>query len=176
MASCALKSCFNCTGAYLSTEMNRQQIRGIRKPADFKLYYSIYHPIDLMTSRQCLFQQVGGCVKQSLDEECIPSCRKSASISNESKGTLFIGKTEDNYNRIYNGSSYLNTEIVSDLRDLFSGFLIDLREIKTNTRVTMDPPGTIELFEDLLKGTSNAAQKIHQVIQVSTNSQYSIGI
>ncbi len=171
-----LKERFNCSGAFLSKELNRQQIRAIRPPENFRLYYSLFFPIDLMTSRQCLFQQVGGCDKPCIDEKCIPNCNKSSSISNESKGTLFLEKTQGNYNKVYAGSAYLNTEIVSEVPDFFSGFLIDLRRIKTNTRVAGDPSETIKLFQDLLKGEANAAQKIHEVIQISTNSQYKVGI
>jgi putative protease len=175
-----LKERFNCSGAYLSNEINRQQIKGVKVPENFKLFYSLYHPIDLMTSRQCLFQQVSGCAKQSLDEKCIPECNKSASISNESKGTLFLKKTEDSYNRIYNETNYLNTDIVTEVPDLFTGFLIDLRDVKTSTKVEGDFTLTIERFKDLLKDGSvdgsKAAQKLRQLIQPTTNSQYKLGI
>lgn len=171
-----LKERFNCSGAFLSNELNQQQIRAIRAPENFRLYYNIFSPIDLMTSRQCLFQQLGGCAKLSVNEECIPNCSKSSSISNESKGTLFIEKTAGNYNRVYNGSAYLNTDIVGDMPEVFAGFLIDLREIKTSTIVSGDPSATIKLFQDLLKGRPKAAQKIHEAIEISTNSQYKVGI
>jgi len=156
--------------------MKRQQIRGIKKPEGFDLYYSIYHPMDLMTSRQCLFIGVDGCFKERMDKSCLPTCRKSATISNDSKGMLFIEKTEGSYNRIYNEKHFLNLDILEDMPDFFSGFLIDLRDIQTKTMVTAKPDEIIELFTDLLKGKANAAQKLRLGIQNTSNSSYRVGI
>ena len=171
-----LKEHFNCSGAYLSNELKRQQIMGIRKPENFKLYFSIYHPIDLMTSRQCLFQKVSGCSKAYIDEECISTCSKSASISSPDKGDFYIEKTAGMHNRIYNGEHYLNTDVVSDLPDLFTGFLIDLRDIKTKTLVKTGHRETVELFKNLLKGNPGAAKEIRQVILSTSQAQYQNGI
>jgi putative protease len=167
---------FNCSGAFLSNEINRQQIQGIKRAENFKLYYSIYHPIELMISRQCLFQQVTGCDKQQVDQECVPSCHKSASLHHPGKGTLLIEKSEGNYHRIYNEFNYLNTDIVTDIPDLFTGFLIDLREIFTGTRVATDRLSTVKLFESLLKGNPGSADHIKRMIRPSTHSQYEVGI
>jgi len=56
-----LKENFNCLGAFISNEVSKAQIKGIKKPENFELYFSMYHPIGLMTSRQCLFPQVTVC-------------------------------------------------------------------------------------------------------------------
>ncbi len=167
---------FNCSGAFLSNEMNRQQIQGVKRAENFKLYYSIYHPIELMISRQCLFHQVTGCEKQQVDQECVPSCHKSASLHNPGKGTLLIEKSEGNYHRIYHEFNYLNTDIVTDIPDLFSGFLIDLRDISKGTRVATDRLSTVEWFESLLKGKPGSADHIKRMIRPSTHSQYDVGI
>ncbi|MBI9035378.1 MAG: DUF3656 domain-containing protein, partial [Bacteroidales bacterium] len=55
-----LKDNFNCSGAFISNEISKSQMQYINKPDNFELYYSVYHPIVLMTSRQCLFHQVTG--------------------------------------------------------------------------------------------------------------------
>jgi putative protease len=55
----------NCAGAFISNEINRMQIKKIARPNNFKLIYSIYHPILLMTSGQCFFQRTVGCNKPS---------------------------------------------------------------------------------------------------------------
>lgn len=171
-----LQEQFSCSGAFLSNELGKKQIRGIKRPGDFKLYYSIYHPIDVMTSRQCLFQGVSGCAKKRIDEDCLPSCHKTATLVNRDRTSFFIEKTGSNYNRIYNEKNFMNLEIVKDYSGLFSGFLIDLRNIKTNTAVKTDHTATIELFENLLQGKTDASQKIKQAIHPTTNSQYRLGI
>jgi U32 family peptidase len=172
----ALKENFNCAGAFISNELSRQQIKGIRKPAQFDLFYSIYHPIELMTSRQCLFQQANGCEKERMDEDCIQSCRKIASIRNLKKETLFIEKGAGNFCRIYNESNYLNTDIVADLPDLFTGFLVDLRDLETSTKLEVDKIQAIRLFRDHLRGDPHATAQLGQAIHPTNYKQYLTGI
>ena len=171
-----LKEKFNCFGSFISNELKQHQIKTINRPEDFKLYYSIYHPIVLMTSRQCFFHQVVGCEKDRIDEKCIQSCNKSASITNLKNVPLFIEKTEGNYNCIYNNDNFLNTDIVTDLPDTFSSFFIDLRDIKTSTKTEMDKPGIIKLFENLINENTDSKKELKQIIHPSTNAQYKKGI
>lgn len=171
-----LKEKFNCSGAFISNEISKIQIRGIKNPGNFKLFYSIYHPVVLMTSRQCLFHQVTGCDKSRIDNNCIPECEKSAAISNLKKNTLFIEKSKGNYHRIYNEYNFLNTGIVTDIPDRFSGFLIDLRDIKTETKMALDKSAVITLFKNLLNGNPESEKEIKQNIYPSTNDQYKKGI
>jgi U32 family peptidase len=171
-----LKEHFNCYGAFISNEISRKQMKSIIKPENFKLYYSIYHPISLMTSRQCLHQQVIGCDKSSIDEECIQECRKSSSIRNLNKVPLFIKKSKGNYHCIYNNNNFLNTDIATDLPDVFSSFFIDLRDIKTETKIGVDKSRIIALFEQLLNGDNDSKNELKQMIHPSTNTQYLKGI
>ena len=170
-----LKDYLNCSGAFISNEINKVQIQGIQPPEDFKLYYSIYHPIVLMTSRQCLFQQVTGCEKNKIDDSCI-SCENSSSITNLKGETFMIDKTRGNYHNIFNELNFLNTDIVTDIPDVFSGFLIDLRDIKSGTRNVMDKSGMIQLFESLLNGDPGSKDRLNQILHSSTNVQYKKGI
>lgn len=71
-----LKEEFNCAGAFISNEINQGQMKHIRRPENFKLLYSIYHPILLMTSRQCFFQQTVGCNKRAIEAGCMIKCEK----------------------------------------------------------------------------------------------------
>lgn len=171
-----LKENFNSYGSFISNEISRNQIKSIIKPENFKLYYSIYHPISLMTSRQCLHQQVIGCEKSSIDEDCIQKCQKSSSIINLNKIPLFIKKSKGNYHCIYNNNNFLNTDIVTDFSDVFASFFIDLRDIKTETRIGMDKSGIIELFEQLLNGDHDSKNELKQMIHPSSNAQYTKGI
>jgi U32 family peptidase len=171
-----LKENFNCCGAFISNEISKVQLKGIKKPEDFELYYSIYHPIVLMTSRQCLFHQVTGCEKNKIDDACIQQCEKSASITNLKKDTFLIKKSKRNYHKIYNETNFLNTDIVTDIPDLFSDFLIDLSDIKTETKIELDKLTVIKHFENLLNGNIDSEKEIKQIIYPTTNAQYDKGI
>ncbi len=171
-----LKEHFNCSGAFISNGISKVQMQRIQIPDDFKLYYSIYHPIVLMTSRQCLIHQVTGCEKDVMDDYCIQQCAKSGSITNLKKETFIIEKTKGNYHRIYNETNFLNTAVVTELPDLFSGFFIDLTDLKTETKIGMDKPGIIQLFENLLNGDPASEKELRQVIYPTTDTQYYKGI
>lgn len=171
-----LKENFNCSGAFISNELSKEQIKTIVNPGNFQLYYSIYHPILLLTSRQCLLHQIVGCEKNRVDEECIEKCNRSSSITNLKKVSLFIEKREGNYHCIHNDNNFLNTDIVTDLPDLFSSFFIDLRDVKNETEVQADKAGIIKLFENLLNGTPDSEKELQQTIYPSTNGQYKKGI
>ncbi len=171
-----LKENFGCSGSFISNEISRMQLKGIKKPGNFDLYYSIYHPIVLMTSRQCLFHQVTGCEKDEMDETCIPFCNKTASIKNLAGSVMLIEKSGGNHHRIYNETNYLNTDIVSDIPGSFTGFCIDLRDIKTGTSIQVDKPQVIRLFENLLNGNIDSVSELNQTIFPVTHTQYKRGI
>lgn len=171
-----LKEKFNCAGAFLSNEINKQQIQRIKKPENFKLYYSIYHPMVLMTSRQCLFHQVVGCKKNSIDEECIQTCNKSASITNLKKVSFFIDKAKGEYNSVYSETNFLNINIVTEIPSTFSSFFIDLRAIKTKTKIEVDKLELIQLFKKHIGGNADSTQQLQQVIHPTSNHQYKKGL
>jgi len=171
-----LKENFNCYGAFISNEISKYQIKSVIRPADFRLYYSIYHPILLLSSRQCLFHQVIGCEKSRIDDDCIQTCNKSSSIINLKKVSLFIEKTKGNYHCMYNNKNLLNTDIVKDFSGFFSGFSIDLRDIKTETNIAADKLKIIALFENLLNGNPGSEKELKRNIYPSTNAQYKKGI
>jgi len=171
-----LKEKFNCYGAFISNEMNKKQIKYIVSPDNFKLYYSIYHPVLLMNSRQCLLHQVVGCEKDRIDDECIQKCTKSSSITSLENVSLCIEKAKGNYHCIYNNNNYLNTDVVTDFPDTFSGFFIDLRDVKTETQLEMDKSRIIKLFENLLNRNSDSTKELKQIIHPTTNAQYKKGI
>ncbi|MBA6371738.1 U32 family peptidase [Colwellia sp. BRX8-4] len=172
----AMQEGFDCKGAFISNEINRQQIRNIARPENFKLFYSIYHPILLMASRQCFFQQSVGCEKPRIDNGCMLSCDKSTSITNLKGVSFAIDKQKAGYPSIYNQDQFLNTEIIEDLSDLFDGFMIDLTNIGSGDKETPDKALLISQFEALLNGNINVPETLNIMVPESTNSQYHNGL
>ncbi len=171
-----LKEVFNCRGGFISNEINRGQLCKIARPDDFKIYYSIFHPIILMTSRACFFYQVTGCKKNIVDGACIQRCEKSSLITNMNDVSLLIKKAKGDYHTIYNEVNYLNTEVVTDVQNLVTDYFIDLREVKTDTRLALDKPQLTQLFQRYIAGDSEIANELKQVISPTTNTQYRKGI
>ena len=171
-----LKEKFNCSGAFISNELSREQIGMITKPEGFALYYRLYHPVMLLTSRQCLLHQIEGCEKKSMDDDCIQHCTRSATITNMKNSTLFVHKAKGCYSSLYHSHHFLNSDIVNDLPDLFSGYLIDLTTIENETTVALEQSSLIELFEKLLAGECGAKEELERTVHHTGNAQYRKGI
>ncbi len=172
----AMKEEFDCHGAFISNEINRAQIKNIARPDNFKLFYSIYHPILLMTSRQCFFQQSVGCDKPRIDNGCMLSCDKSTSITNLKGVSFAIDKQKAGYPAIYNQDQFLNMEIIKDLSGLFDSFMIDLTDIGAGDKKSPDKIALITQFEQLLAGEFDIAPTVNIMVPESTNSQYYTGL
>ena len=171
-----LKEDLDCKGAFISNEINRPQIRNIKRPENFKLFYSIYHPILMMTSRQCFFQQTVGCKKPSIEDGCMLKCEKATTITNVKGVSFAIDKQKGGYPSIYNDEQFLNLDIIDDLSGLFDEFFIDLTNIGAGSKAEQDKVQLIHYFEGLLNGNNNAASQLNNLISVSTNAQYSQGL
>ena len=178
----AMQEAFACHGAFISNEINQQQIKHIARPSNFKLFYSIYHPILLMTSRQCFFQQSVGCEKPRIDNGCMLSCDKSTSITNLKGVSFAIDKQKAGYPSIYNQDQFLNMEIIDDLSHLFDGFLIDLTNIGAGDKTSPDKVELIHYFEQILNqqltpaGKTEAANAVKVMVPEATVSQYHTGL
>ena len=172
----ALKESFDCSGAFISNEINRQQIQTIARPDNFKMMYSIYHPILLMTSRQCFFQQSVGCDKPRIDNGCMLSCDKSTSITNLKGDSFAIDKQKAGYPSIFNQDQFMNMEIINDLSHLFDSFMIDLTNIGAGDKESPDKAALIRQFELLLAGQSDVIQTLDAMVPASTNVQYHNGL
>ncbi|MDG1733293.1 MAG: U32 family peptidase [Thalassotalea sp.] len=179
----AMKEELNCAGAFISNEINRQQIQTIARPENFELFYSVYHPILLMTSRQCFFQQSVGCEKPRIDNGCMLSCDKSTSITNLKGASFAIDKQKAGYPSIYNQDQFLNMEIINDLSKLFDGFMIDLTNIGAGDKESPDKTVLIKQFEQLLAsdsdkltGQQHAETTLNDLVPESTNIQYHNGL
>lgn len=184
----AMKEEFDCAGAFISNEINHQQMRTIARPENFKLFYSVYHPILLMTSRQCFFQQSVGCEKPRIDNGCMLSCDKSTSITNLKGVSFAIDKQKAGYPSIYNKDQFLNMEVINDLAEHYDGFMIDLTNIGAGDKKSPEKTALIEQFEQLLSGefsgelngelvdSQSVQNTLNTMVPESTNVQYHNGL
>jgi putative protease len=171
-----LKEDLDCKGAFISNEINRPQIRNIKRPEKFKLFYSIYHPILMMTSRQCFFQQTVGCKKPSIEDGCMQSCKKATSITNVKGISFAVDKQKGGYPSIYNHEQFLNVDAVNDFSQLFDEFFIDLTDIGSGSKEKLDKIQLIHHFENVLNGVQESSVQLHEMVTVSTNAQYKQGL
>ncbi|PKH07192.1 peptidase U32 family protein [Moritella sp. Urea-trap-13] len=166
----------NCAGAFISNEINRIQIRNISRPKNFKMFYSIYHPILMMTSRQCFFQQTVGCKKPAIEDGCMLKCEKATTITNVKGISFAVDKQKGGYPSIYNDEQFLNFDVVNDFSDLFDEFFIDLTNIGAGSKEEQDKVELIKYFEALLAGDEASKSALNNLVPVSTNAQYKQGL
>ncbi len=171
-----LKEQLNCAGAFISNEINKGQIRHIRRPENFKLFYSIYHPILMMTSRQCFFQRTVGCNKPAIEAGCMLKCEKATTITNTKGISFAVDKQKGGYPSIYNHEQFLNHDIVTDFSGLFDEFFIDLTNIGAGSKEVQDKVELIKHFEGLVNGIEGSKQQLDTLVEVRTNTQYVQGL
>ncbi|BAJ03093.1 hypothetical protein SVI_3122 [Shewanella violacea DSS12] len=171
-----LQEDLNCSGAFISNEINRMQIRNLKRPPGFKLLYSIYHPILMMTSRQCFFQQTVGCNKPSIEDGCMLKCEKATTITNVKGISFAVDKQKGGYPSIYNDEQFLNLDVIQDYSNLFDEFFIDLTDIGSGSKAKLDKIQLIEHFENLLQGSEDAKIQLDSMVTVSTHAQYKQGL
>ncbi|KGY09835.1 peptidase U32 family protein [Vibrio sinaloensis] len=168
---------FAASGAFISNELNMKQMRHIKRPHNMRSYYSIYHPNTLLTSRQCLFQQTEGCRKIKVNKGCLKRCDKRTSIINLKDNPYVVQKQKGSHNAIYSEHNVLNLQVLQDLPQLLTDVLIDLRDIQTETRVSVSKPELIDAFLALLaQHKEENVQAINNMIQPTANAQYLKGL
>jgi putative protease len=171
-----MQEVLDCKGAFISNEINRHQIRNIRRPKNFKLLYSIYHPILMMTSRQCFFQRTVGCKKAAIEDDCMLSCKKATTITNVKGISFAVDKQKGGYPSIYNHEQFLNLEAVRDFSDLFDEFFIDLTDIGSGSKEKLDKVRLVREFEKFLVDENQTKEALHDMVEVKTNAQYVQGL
>ncbi|CAH0991245.1 hypothetical protein SIN8267_01347 [Sinobacterium norvegicum] len=171
-----LQQDLNCAGAFISNEINRLQIRNIARPANFKMLYSIYHPILMMTSRQCFFQRTVGCKKPAIEDGCMLKCEKATTITNVKGVSFAVDKQKGGYPSIYNDEQFLNTDIIRDLDGLFDEFFIDLTNIGAGSKEALDKTVLVQQFASVIAGDNNAGEALNEMVVSKTQAQYSQGL
>nr|WP_060988833.1 peptidase U32 family protein [Photobacterium leiognathi] len=167
---------FNAKGAFVSNEINRKQINPLVCPENFELHYSIYHPLMMLMSRQCLFHQTVGCKKKRFDNKCLRKCDKSASILSLKDASFVLDKQRGAHNALYSQQNYMNLQAVTDFPDKFTRFMIDLRDIKTDTQISADKATLVSLFNAYIHGDMSARETLEQTIVDTIYHQYKKGL
>ncbi|GIU10696.1 MULTISPECIES: peptidase U32 family protein [unclassified Shewanella] len=139
-----------CVGAFVSNELNKQQIKTIKAPSNFKVHYSLYHPVMLMSSRQCLFLQSCGCDKAIMDKECLTVCKKTSSLTNVKGIDFVIDKKRREHNALYGSEHFYNPQVLSELKGYFDSVLLDLRAVATKSQLQQSPFDTVAMFVESL--------------------------
>ncbi|BAX53537.1 hypothetical protein PDPUS_1_02163 [Photobacterium damselae subsp. piscicida] len=70
----------------------------------------------------------------------------------------------------------MNLSAVTDFPDKFTRFMIDLRDIKTETQVNLDKPTLVNLFSRYIQGDMTAQEQLESDIIGTIHHQYKKGL
>lgn len=171
-----LQKSLDATGAFISNELNAKQMKRLVKPDSFRLFYSIYHPISLMTSRQCLIAQSVGCKKQRINNGCMKRCEKTASIISLKDHSHVIHKARGSYNCLYANQNFLNLNVLKDVPALYTDVMVDLRNIPTDTKVSVSKVELIDHFRQYVNQPEGVCSDLSSFMVGTTNQQYIRGL
>jgi len=164
-----------CSGAFISHELSREQMASIVAPADFSRWYTLFAPLLLMNTRQCIIRNIVDCNKSCTDEQCIKTCEKSATLSDDKNTVFNVVKRKGFGNQLYNNRYYGNPALVRDVDTKGAVFFIDLRSIPGKTEIKCSRQELVSLFEGLVAGNVRSSE-IREVVLHTTAAQYTRGI
>ena len=147
-------------GGFVSLELNRKQINDLASESGYPLYMMIFGPLLLMSTRQCLIRQAGGCSKQNMDSFCYKNCFKELTIENQNGDKYNLVKRKFMPLEMYNGSYLFVPEAIKDVDNM--NFCADIREISS-----------IGYSNDIRKKIINSLsrnQYNHEIIGIKTTS------
>ena len=115
-------------GAFLSPELNRDQLSQISAPAGFRLFMQVFGPITMMTTRQCLLASAGRCRsgRNRFSASC-KACSGYETFYDEKEIPFHIVKSPGYINRVFNDALLYIPEAVSQVDA--DCFLLDFRAL-----------------------------------------------
>lgn len=118
----------NACGAFLSSELNRDQLALISAPAGFKLFLQVFGPITMMTTRQCLLASAGRCRsgRNRFSAAC-KACSGYETFYDEKEIPFHIVKSPGYINRVFNDALLYIPEAVNQVAA--DCFLLDFRAL-----------------------------------------------
>lgn len=176
MALQCLQQELGACGGFASAELNESQLTRLRVPVGFDLYYSIFNPQHLMTSRQCLLAQANGCRKQRMNRGCLTRCEQDGVLRSQTGEAHIIYKSPGSYNRLYAEEHYFNLAPLQALAGRFSHLLIDLRPVPSATVSEFSAAELVTRFAAALQGDAQMLAQLSDGLQHTNCQQYQRGL
>jgi putative protease len=144
----------NACGAFISTELNRDQLAQISAPAGFKLFMQVFGPITMMTTRQCLLASAERCRsgRNRFSGAC-KLCSGYETFYDEKDIPFHIVKSPGYINRVFNDALLYIPEAVNQVDA--DCFLLDFR---TFPFMHLDQENKLAIF-DCFSGDRSLSEK-----------------
>ena len=157
-------------GAFLSDELNRQQLSEISSPAGFKLFIQVFGPITMMTTRQCLLASAGRCRsgRNKFTEAC-RFCSGYETFYDEKEIPFHIVKSPGYINRVFNDALLFIPEALNQAA--VDCFLLDFRALPF---IHMSQEDKLAIF-DYFGGDRSLAERAKSACHAITRGNWQRG-
>jgi U32 family peptidase len=175
----ALREYGGSAGAFLSHEISREQMLAVAASAGFSRWYTVYAPLLLMNTRQCIVRNCTGCATERFTPACLASCEKSVELTDGARQPFFIYKRRGWYNQVYNGRHYFNPAVINDAPGADTVFLVDIRPLPSKTQLLCSKHEFIAAAAAAVRqrtGAGDAVAHLKPLVSTTTAGQYSRGI
>ncbi len=159
------------TGGELSTELSINQLRSLAAPEGFARAYPLYHRPVLMTSRQCLHLQVGGCEKATVDGACLAGCERIDGVTMLDGTALSVEKRAGWFHQLRAPRGVLAEELCEQGAPLFSWMTVDCCAMDAVLLERVLP-----LFTQVVAGDCAAAQQLRVALNAEASAALGRGI
>lgn len=176
MALECLQSELGAHGAFISKELSGKQLQRLVRPHGFSVCATLYEPNHLLTSRQCLLIQSVGCRKVAMNAGCMKRCSKSATLQNLNDEPYLVHKEKGSHNCLYSQQHTLNLALLENLPGRFTHYMVDLRDIPTQTRCELQTPALVALFARAVAGDTTAIGELAAGIHNTQNRHFLRGV
>ena len=170
----------HCNGAFVSHELSREQMVPVTAPDGCSRWYMLYTALLLMNTRQCIIRNCTGCGTERVTGECITSCAQSVELADEKRQPFHVVKRPGFYNQVYNGRHYFNPAVIDDMKGGDTVFLIDLRSLPSQSKLTCSKDELVSIAAKALArkhaGGGSAGPMLKPLAVTTTAGQYSRGI
>ncbi|MBN1761025.1 MAG: hypothetical protein JW863_22040 [Chitinispirillaceae bacterium] len=166
-------------GAFVSHELSREQMHAVTAPEGCSLWYTVYAPLLLMNTRQCIIRNCTGCGTERVTETCIGTCEKSIDLTDTKRQPFHVVKRRGFYNQVYNGRYYFNPAVIDEARAANAVFLIDLRTMPSQSKLLCSKQEFITIASEAIarRGQGGgAATMLKPLAMTTTAGQYARGI
>ena len=160
----------NASGAFISPELNRDQLAQISAPAGFRLFLQVFGPITMMTTRQCLLASAGRCHsgRNRFSTQC-RFCSGYETFYDEKEIPFHIVKSPGYINRVFNDALLYIPEAVGQVDA--DCFLLDFRALPF---VRMSQEEKLAIF-DCFRGDRSLAEKAKAAVGAVTRGNWQRG-
>jgi putative protease len=175
-ACAALRDAGRASGVFLSQELNGGQLNEMLIPEGMASYLTVFGPLLLMTTKQCLSHGDFPCTKSRCDERCFSVCEHYLTWFDERELLFHIVKRPWSYTQIFNDPILSLPQAVRRFWGKFSSFVLDFRRFPFFNLSAGEMEVIFDSFVSLPASKLSIDDCIKPIVPLTTKGNYERGL